>query len=616
MRKLLPFLILLFPLTASATILGGGQGGTGFATTTAGNIGNCLQVSNNSPLVYTFATCSGGGSTGVATTSLLANAPIFLSKTNSAITFSWFGLTTTTQPSSSNLLTSNGSNGVYGTATSSGTVSSPLTGNFICVGSGCTLGIQAASASQAGSMSAGDWSLLHTATTTFSAPLTYTLSTNAVTLPAAGASQNGYLASTDWQLLHTATTTFTSPLVYTLSTNAVTCPTCNTTNASVSSIAAGTGIGGGTITTTGTHYLLSYLATSSAETRGQLAYWTSQGGTPGQLGSVSTSSVSAGTGVSLSASPGALVGGSALTITNTGVISGSCSGGTSCSGTNPLSISSFGFPFTFNTLNTFSTSTLSTSTSLWTSGVFFASSTAQASQFPYATSTAFTSSFYFGAGLTNCTGSNFQQWSNGTWSCNAAPAAGSSNPGFTFSTIFGVANTAATTSQIQVTGGLAASSTVRFGNAGVAFQWLWDAVNGRQGIGSTTPTMALSIGSTGSNYGSIVDTENPVATSTGITIDWKQGNSQLIQLGTVATKIGFNNASTSGEHLLLTICNPGSTAGAITWIAPIEWSAGGTLPTQTTTANVCDDYYFHLTQATSTKSGTPKVFGSQNPNYP
>ncbi|UPJ35846.1 hypothetical protein IVB45_02200 [Bradyrhizobium sp. 4] len=72
------------------------------------------------------------------------------------------------------LVYATGFNTVASVATSSGTVSSPLTGNFICVGTGCTLGIQSASASQAGALAAADFA-------TFSAKLNlsnlFTLST-------------------------------------------------------------------------------------------------------------------------------------------------------------------------------------------------------------------------------------------------------------------------------------------------------------------------------------------------------------------------------------------------------------------------------------------------------
>lgn len=132
---------------------------------------------------------------------------------------------------------------------------------------------------------------------------------------------------------------------------------------------------------------------------------------------------------------------------------------------------------------------------------------------------------------------------------------------------------------------------------------------GGVGIGSTSPTHALSIGNVGTGYGSIAVTENRVSTSTGITIDWKQGNQQLINLGTAATKIGFNNASTSGQTQKIIVCNPGSTAGALTWITPqILWNAA---PTQTTAAHRCDVYTCLATQATSTVTSVSKLFCSQ-----
>lgn len=182
------------------------QGGTGTSTPSGilyGDNGatprlSTLTIGSNLTLTGSTLSATGGGTSGIATTSVLGTWPIIRTLTTAAITFSWGGLSTTTQPASSNLLTSNGTNGVYGTATSTGTVSSPLTGNFICVGSGCTLGIQAASASQAGSMAAVDWQLLHTATTTFSGALVYTLATNAVTCTTATASVPGCLAAADF----------------------------------------------------------------------------------------------------------------------------------------------------------------------------------------------------------------------------------------------------------------------------------------------------------------------------------------------------------------------------------------------------------------------------------
>jgi hypothetical protein len=60
--------------------------------------------------------------------------------------------------------------------------------------------------------------------------------------------------------------------------------TCNTSAASVTSITFGTGLSGGAITTSGTVALLSYLATSSAETATRIPVWSSTAGTPATLG--------------------------------------------------------------------------------------------------------------------------------------------------------------------------------------------------------------------------------------------------------------------------------------------------------------------------------------------
>lgn len=63
----------------------------------------------------------------------------------------------------------------------------------------------------------------------------------------------------------------------------VACATCNTSSATVTSITFGQGLGGGTITTAGTGWLLSYLSTSSSETSGQIPFWTTTNGTPAQF---------------------------------------------------------------------------------------------------------------------------------------------------------------------------------------------------------------------------------------------------------------------------------------------------------------------------------------------
>ncbi len=123
------------------------------------------------------------------------------------------------------------------------------------------------------------------------------------------------------------------------------------------------------------------------------------------------------------------------------------------------------------------------------------------------------------------------------------------------------------------------------------------------GISTSTPTDALTV----ANNNSILVSENKVSTSTSQTIDWRQGNQQLMQIGTSAITVTHTNYL-AGQHELVIVCNPASgTAGAITW-SGVEW-AGGISPVQTTTANICDAWSFIATQATST-TGALKIFGT------
>lgn len=133
------------------------------------------------------------------------------------------------------------------------------------------------------------------------------------------------------------------------------------------------------------------------------------------------------------------------------------------------------------------------------------------------------------------------------------------------------------------------------------------------GISSTTPFNLFSVGTLGTTYGSIAVTENKVATSTSITIDWTKGNQQLVQLGFAGTTITFSNF-TVGAHLLLNVCNPNGTAGAVTWGTQIIWAGAGAAPTQTTTSGACDLWSFDATQATST-SPTARIFGAATLNF-
>ena len=125
------------------------------------------------------------------------------------------------------------------------------------------------------------------------------------------------------------------------------------------------------------------------------------------------------------------------------------------------------------------------------------------------------------------------------------------------------------------------------------------------GIASSTPWSGLAVAS----GKAITVAENTLATTTSISVDWRNGNQQLIRLGTAGTTISFSGYI-EGQKLVLTVCNPGATAGAISWGTQVLW-AGGTAPTQTTTANKCDVWSFLATNATSSL----KIFGTQSANF-
>lgn len=198
---------------------------------------------------------------------------------------------------------------MYPFSTSTLSASSPLTGSFIQVGTGGSLGIQAASAVQ-----------------------------------------NGYLSATDFSLLRTATTTFSSPLSYSLGTNAVTCPTCNTSSASVSSIATTYPVTGGTITTTGTIALAFGTTTTNV--------WSNLQTLTGGIISSASSSFTTLSGVTASTTNltvsgiQSCSGSSALTTSATGVVA--CGAITASGGS---------YPFTPNTYNSLAVS--ATSSALW-----------------------------------------------------------------------------------------------------------------------------------------------------------------------------------------------------------------------------------------------------------
>jgi hypothetical protein len=130
------------------------------------------------------------------------------------------------------------------------------------------------------------------------------------------------------------------------------------------------------------------------------------------------------------------------------------------------------------------------------------------------------------------------------------------------------------------------------------------------GIASTSPVASLGVAT-----GTILVAEfKPAATSTSQTVNWLNGTQQLLKIGTAGVTVSFVGASV-GQTLRLVTCAPDSgTMGTITWPAGIRW-AGGTAPTQTTTAQHCDTYSFLGTQATSTTASALFYFGAQSANF-
>lgn len=96
------------------------------------------------------------------------------------------------------------------------------------IGAQPSVACNTASLSVFGCLATSDYSILKTATTTFTSPLIYTLASNAVTCQTATTALPGCISAASFSKHDSATTTFSSPLVYTLGTNAVTCPTCTT----------------------------------------------------------------------------------------------------------------------------------------------------------------------------------------------------------------------------------------------------------------------------------------------------------------------------------------------------------------------------------------------------
>ncbi len=245
-------------LTANTILLGNGK--NRLATTTAGTNGQYLVLLNQVP---TWATASSTS----AVTSVTASWPVVSSNgTTPNITWSNVAIATSSVPSSGTIAAWNSSYQLYGAATS--TLFGTGTGGQLLTWAN---GVPT-------------W----TATSTYTAPLSFNAGTNVVSITAGSAGQVLAYLNGAWTGAATTTLTNTSPVTttYSAATNqwTVACATCNTSSATVTSITGGTGLNGGVITTAGTLALKSYLATSTADTANQISVFTSTNATPATFG--------------------------------------------------------------------------------------------------------------------------------------------------------------------------------------------------------------------------------------------------------------------------------------------------------------------------------------------
>lgn len=294
-------------------------------------------------------TCITGGGGAGTVTSIATTWPVIGGTITTTGTLS-FGWATTSQPASSNIFVSNGAAGFYGVATSTLSATAPLTGSFVQIGSGGSLGCQTASGSQAGCLASADWTTFNSkeSVLTFNAPLVRIL--NAISFTGLATttqpSSSNLLVSNGAAGVYgvaTSTLTPTSPLggsfVQVGSGGSITIQNAaadGSTKGAASFTAADFDASSGNISidytngqaasATAKGFLpaanwLTFngkVATATPPTLSHLAFWGGTSASP-LLHSVATSSATCSTGVSCTAFT--IVGAGGTTITNSGVTS-------------------------------------------------------------------------------------------------------------------------------------------------------------------------------------------------------------------------------------------------------------------------------------------------------
>lgn len=144
---------------------------------------------------------------------------------------------------------------------------------------------------------------------------------------------------------------------------------------------------------------------------------------------------------------------------------------------------------------------------------------------------------------------------------------------------------------------------------------------GRTSIGSSSPwsRFTLDNGNLGIASSSITVGQRTVATSTSQSVDCRDSNTIYVSLGTGATTITLA-PMVGGQSCVVAVSNPNATGGAITWATTasqqLNWT-GGTVPTQTTTANKMDLWSFKAISLPTGATTTPKtvINGAMTPNF-
>lgn len=369
-----------------------------------------------------------------------------------------------------------------------------------------------------------------------------------------------------------------------------------------------TAIGGSPITISSTASS-GNVSTSTHETAGGVAYWTSNSATPALLGEIATTSLSNGTGISFTGTAGALLGGSNLTITNS----------------SPLSGLSASFPFSFSN-PTLTWLGLSTSSPGITSG-----------QPIYATGVNTIASVASSTFLTSIGGQ-----AAGNYITALTGDGTASGPGSAALTLATVNSNVGSFTNANITVNAKGLITAASSGSSSTGYWatgsnnIWNINSANVGIGTTTPSALLTLMAS-----STLPTENllTLADSTGAPVfTVATSSSSLLGVGTsspwrtlgVTGTVGFDGLTagagagalclSSNKEVVYSSAAPctGSGAGTVTSIATTYPVQGGAITTTgtislafgTTTANS-----WSMLQSFSNATSTQFTAGSSNQFY-